>query len=47
MSSFSRAAWESWQDIYWAVDAKLIEPPPLVWRCPNNPFVIEINKQDS
>ena len=40
---FSRAAAESWADIHWAVDAGLMEPPPLVWGCPNNPFVIDVN----
>ena len=37
---YSRAAAESWQDIFDAVAAKLIDPPPLVWGCPNNPWVI-------
>ena len=42
--TFSRAAAESWADIHWAVNAGLIEPPPLVWGCPNNPFVIDVNR---
>lgn len=42
---FSRAAAESWADIHWAVAAGLIEPPPLVWDCPNNPFVIDVNRR--
>ncbi len=41
---FSRAAAESWADIFWAVDAGLIEPPPLVWGNPSNPFVIDVNR---
>lgn len=40
MIPYSRAAWESWQDIFDAVGANLIEPPPFVWACPNNPWVV-------
>lgn len=45
MIPYSRAAWETWEDIFWAVAAGLMEPPPLVWGCPNNPWVIINNHQ--
>jgi hypothetical protein len=44
---FSRAAAKSWADIHWAIDARFIDPSPLVWGCPNNPFVIEVNLRRS
>jgi hypothetical protein len=44
--SYSKAAHESWQDIFYAVEAKLIEPSAefLTWGCPNNPWVIDVNR---
>lgn len=42
---YSRAAWESWEDIYNAVEANLMEPPPLMWGCPNNPYVVIVNRK--
>lgn len=38
---YSRAAAESWADIFWAAESRLIEPFVADSGCPNNPFVIE------
>lgn len=41
---YSRAAWESWQDIFYAVNAKMMDAPHFMWHCPNNPWVIDVNR---
>lgn len=44
---YSRAAWETWQDIFDAVASGLIEPFVMAWGLPESPWVIETNKTDS
>lgn len=41
---YSMAAWESWQDIFYGVAAKLIDPPPLVFGLAESPWVIDVNR---